>query len=318
MAEQVLYSSSLVRRAKDLQKKVYALTALAGEVLQTLEVDEMEQLLQQCNDLQLELPNRQLQRVRALLALPAAELLKLQLQKAMEQGDSQRAAEITVEVKGLWLQREGQGGRFELVGYPRLRTSQDFCVRWGLRTDLSTDLSGTQGEKISTSPPHKQNRYREQQRRRLQLQLQHKETAAQGQEHMLQYNKAVIGTSLTELSPPGLENEEVRAARSVFRAILGFMGDRSYPFPALLAEDIIERVGGNSDLQDETFCQLMKQMTNNPSLANINRGWVLMSQLLQKMSPSPQLENYLETFLRSHDREDIVLTMHLGIQRALI
>jgi hypothetical protein len=305
---------SLVKRAKSLQKKVHALTRLADAVLQTLEVGEMEQLLQDCNQLQLELPNRQLQRIRSLLSLPASELLKLQLQKALEQGDTRRAAEITVKVKGLWLQREGQGERFELVGYPKLRSPQDFCVRWGLRTDFPAAVAHMSGraaeEKEESSRPHSQHRYREKQRRRQQ-----NDQIAQGEEHMLQHSQAVIGTSLTELSPPGHENEQVRSAISIFRAILGFMGDRPYPFPALLAEDIIERVEGNSALQDEVFCQLMKQMTNNPSLANMNRGWALMSQVLQKISPSPQLENYLEVFLRLHGREDMVLTMHLAIQR---
>lgn len=54
-------------------------------------------------------------------------------------------------------------------------------------------------------------------------------------------------------------------------------------------------------LRDELYCQVMKQLSGNPSLASSQQGWILLHAMVSSFPPSPLLVQYLDTFLlRSH------------------
>ncbi|CAG5121799.1 unnamed protein product [Candidula unifasciata] len=56
-------------------------------------------------------------------------------------------------------------------------------------------------------------------------------------------------------------------------------------------------------LRDELYCQLCKQLTNNPSRNSIMRGWVLLNLFAGSFSPSENFAHILVNFLRDSPSE---------------
>jgi len=52
-------------------------------------------------------------------------------------------------------------------------------------------------------------------------------------------------------------------------------------------------------LRDEVYCQVIKQLHNNPSPDSVHKGWNLMLCYLHCCPPSTMLENYLQMFFRT-------------------
>lgn len=79
------------------------------------------------------------------------------------------------------------------------------------------------------------------------------------------------------------------------------MGDRKYDNPNLLAAELLSTCLShpNQNLRSEVFCQLIKQLTANPSNESSSRGWDLMVLCLHTFPPPSDFENFLEMYLRS-------------------
>ncbi|KAG6857777.1 hypothetical protein H0H87_004193 [Tephrocybe sp. NHM501043] len=56
----------------------------------------------------------------------------------------------------------------------------------------------------------------------------------------------------------------------------------------------------HGELRDEIYCQLMKQLTGNPSTESIFKGWQLLCVALVTFPPSKNFETYLTSFLQQH------------------
>ena len=162
---------------------------------------------------------------------------------------------------------------------------------------------------------------------------------------MLRYSSVPISAPLTTLIPRTESNTERSthgdshesddddtSARTMavvmFRHVLGFMGALPYPYPDALPSAILEQIDGlarsevrssrrlGAALRDELYVQLMKQLDGGAPVAQAERAWRLFALVLKRHPPSDGLENFVEFFLRSIGRADLILQLHLSTAHA--
>ncbi|KAJ8613027.1 hypothetical protein CTAYLR_004053 [Chrysophaeum taylorii] len=114
-------------------------------------------------------------------------------------------------------------------------------------------------------------------------------------ETMLQYSKHKILTSLTRL-----DNKTSRDALKVYRSIMGYMGEKRTYASSDLCVEVVSAGLMRADLRPEIYCQLMKQLSGNPSPDSSSKGWTLMMMCLLVFPPEAELENYLHIFIRKN------------------
>ncbi|XP_030015557.1 unconventional myosin-VIIb-like [Sphaeramia orbicularis] len=106
-----------------------------------------------------------------------------------------------------------------------------------------------------------------------------------------------------------VRNSELSAlACNAFTAIMKYMGD--YPIkharsPIELTDQIFGPATQHEALQDEIYCQIMRQMTTNNSRLSRERGWQLMWLVTGLFPPSPDLITHTRRFLESRPRESL-------------
>uniref|UniRef100_A0A3Q2TMD6 Unconventional myosin-VIIa-like n=1 Tax=Fundulus heteroclitus TaxID=8078 RepID=A0A3Q2TMD6_FUNHE len=85
-----------------------------------------------------------------------------------------------------------------------------------------------------------------------------------------------------------------------------YMGD--YPIkqsrsPLELTDQIFGPATKYEELQDEIYCQIMRQMTTNSNRLSVDRGWQLMWMCSGLFPPSPKLRRHAQRFLESRPRD---------------
>lgn len=97
-----------------------------------------------------------------------------------------------------------------------------------------------------------------------------------------------------------MQGEMLEEAVQFSKNIRGFMGDRSSTKSPLEHADKIIKVLllSNQDLRDEFFCQLCKQLNNNPSKVSALKGWQLFLICLTSAAPNNELMISLIDFFR--------------------
>ncbi|KAL6056612.1 myosin-5 isoform X3, variant 2 [Balamuthia mandrillaris] len=117
--------------------------------------------------------------------------------------------------------------------------------------------------------------------------------------NMLKWTKKPIPTSLTRLNEPFKKQ-----ATRLFKNILGWMGDKPLPYPNSLAQDLLDQGLATPEIRNEVYCQLIKQLSDNPNSQSEKKGLQLMTFCLQTFPPTEEFLNYLEMWLTSKDRNN--------------
>ncbi|KAJ1424034.1 MyTH4 domain-containing protein, partial [Ochromonadaceae sp. CCMP2298] len=107
-------------------------------------------------------------------------------------------------------------------------------------------------------------------------------------ESFLTFQAMVIPKSLTDLS-----RENNKLALQIHKDLLGYMGDKQLPFPAMLAQDILRKGYEYKPIRDEIYMQIIKQLSNNARPESVAKGWQVMCMCVGTFPPSPEFENFL-------------------------
>ena len=98
----------------------------------------------------------------------------------------------------------------------------------------------------------------------------------------------VISKSLMDLP-----KDMSKVAIQIHKDLLGYMGDKHMPFPAMLAQDVLRKGYEIPTIRDEIFLQIIKQLSTNPRAESVAKGWQLMCMCVSTFPPSPDFENFL-------------------------
>ncbi len=72
---------------------------------------------------------------------------------------------------------------------------------------------------------------------------------------MLTWTDVPIHNSLTQL-----DSRHNKLAKTVFKNVMGYMGERQYNYPVLLAKEILQICLENEGIRDEVYCQVHKYL----------------------------------------------------------
>eukprot|EP00605_Chrysophyceae_sp_TOSAG23-4_P001761 GSChrysophyteH1.ASY1.ANO1.1949.1 assembled CDS len=108
----------------------------------------------------------------------------------------------------------------------------------------------------------------------------------------LVHQKDKLPRSITMLS-----KDMSKRAMEIFQNLLGYMGDKQMNFPPMLAQDVLRKGFEIKPLRDEIYCQIIKQLTNNPRPESVAKGWQLLCMCVATFPPSYDFEMYLMHFI---------------------
>ena len=120
--------------------------------------------------------------------------------------------------------------------------------------------------------------------------------------NMLKHEKADIPTSLLFLSTAHCgskrESQRIKAvAKATFKSLKGYMCDSYHPYPVSLGYEVVMTGVNEGMMRDETFCQLIKQTTDNKNHASLLLGLKLLYLCLSTFTPSVALTPFILSHL---------------------
>lgn len=127
---------------------------------------------------------------------------------------------------------------------------------------------------------------------------------------MLSYNSShVIPTSHIRMHDP----HNVQISCTLFRNLCKYMtGENLKPeTETRIIQSIVRHGIEKTELRDEIYVQVIRQLTNNSNSDYCSRLWILLGLITAAFSPSKTFSKYLVNYLKSKPRKDLSITCHV-------
>lgn len=128
-------------------------------------------------------------------------------------------------------------------------------------------------------------------------------------EKITHWKSDLIKTSLRILG----SSEATKDAVQLFRNITGYMGDRDSSKTQTEHLDKILKlmIKTTNELRDEIYCQIVKQITENPNIISTLKGWELLLICLNVFPPSNELKFCLMSYISHYlNHENVQLSKY--------
>lgn len=126
---------------------------------------------------------------------------------------------------------------------------------------------------------------------------------------MLSYNQSfTIPTSHVKMHDP----HNVQISCSMFKNLCKYMTGESMKFDVetRIIQSIVRHGIEKSELRDEIYVQIIRQLTKNPNHEYCLRLWILLGLASAAFSPSKAFSKHLVAYIRSKPRKDPSITCH--------
>jgi len=126
---------------------------------------------------------------------------------------------------------------------------------------------------------------------------------------MLTYNSSfVIPTSHIRMHDP----HSIQLSCSIFKNLCKYMTGEGHKMDTevRIIQSIIRHGIEKSELRDEIYVQITRQLTNNPNNEYSLRLWIILGLVSAAFSPSKSLSKHLISYLRNRPRKDPSITCH--------
>jgi CheY-like chemotaxis protein len=286
MCDALFYNNADVERVRALKNLVIELNEESRKALWVMDKARMQSVYDRATAIRL--TTLHFEYLKILLDLGAMDWLKYEIKKAKELGDENRKIRLAIMMKDLTLDQFGH--MFGLNSLKNMRSPENYASQKLLTMDRKKLAAG-----------------------------------------MLSFSKTPAHTSLIDFAQLVHEHDPqshklvqqlIKDSTRTFKNIMGYMGDKKYPDTTSLVQEIVQMCLDQPMLRSEVYLQTIKQITNHPIPANAKKGYELLAVWCWQFPPQPDLDNILETYLRSVPEKSVAYlgrlrdVMYAGCGRA--
>lgn len=254
------YKTKLCKECRRLLERIDRINAEIEVAATTLDEFHVEACIKAGEEIGLS--NDWMQYFQGLYYGPKKDYLEAMKAKAIENQNHDRAIRLDIKLKDIQMEEEADKW-CDLTSCPRLKKADEWAAEkfMGKKADLAAGFMYFQETKIHTS--------------------------------MCKFDNILDKAKFKEIKAKAIDT---------YSFTLKYLGQRKSKRETGVerARQAVEIGLQTPELRDEIFVQLVKVTSKNPDENAVANAWDLMSLCLQFFPPSPELENYLEYYLRQN------------------